>query len=708
MKRQVLIILAVFGICLAFPELSTAQWLRIHEFGSNSLECLEASGTTLFAGVSNTYNPGGLVLLSADNGSSWTPLNANGWPKPRANRTYAELTHVGCLAVSGKNLVAGTNTRGVLISSDNGASWTAAAGLPQGAGVNCLASNGTLLFAGAYGKIHVSADGGASWTAAGAGLPDTAITVLEATRTQVFAGTFFGIFRSSDNGSNWTASNAGLPQDRSIVCLAAIGSRIFAGAGNSGVFRSDDGGATWIPANRGLPEGNFVNAFASVGSAIYAGTFQAGVFMSSDQGLSWKPLNAGWSPDKIFVRCLATVGSQLIAGVSNSGALTSEVWRWSPADASGPAPAGETALTYFANGMQAYRAGDFKNAILHFSKAIELDPQSVEARVNRAWAYLKLGGPSSYDLALADVARILELAPGNQAIHFAAGEAYRNKAYFALDKGNTKDANAYLDKALADYELALKADPDSPEITVSIGHARFAKGDLDGALAAYSGALEKNPSDKGIAQSLTRLFDAYDRAKRAFDCGGAKHTWFLAGQFQSDKKHYDLAVACMTKALELGLADVSVYSARARAYEGQGDLLRAIEDASEVIRLLPFEITYANRADLYQKSGALDRAIDDYSAAIKLQIKSIKSQPVDYMGENLIRYYMRRADLYQLKKEWSAAIGDYKKIAELLYDGPQKAKILQEIGLVYQAKGDAKNAQKYFQQAQAMDPNLKK
>jgi len=69
---------------------------------------------------------------------------------------------------------------------------------------------------------------------------------------------------------------------------------------------------------------------------------------------------------------------------------------------------------------------------------------------------------------------------------------------------------------------------------------------------------------------------------------------------------------------------------------------------------------------------------------------------------------MRRADLYQLKKEWSAAIGDYKKIAELLYDGPQKAKILQEIGLVYQAKGDAKNAQKYFQQAQAMDPNLKK
>lgn len=367
----------------------------------------------------------------------------------------------------------------------------------------------------------------------------------------------------------------------------------------------------------------------------------------------------------------------------------------------------ETAKTCFDNGVQAYRAEDFDNAILHFSKAIELDPKFVDAWFERAWSYLKLGGKPNYDKALTDVAKVLALSPDNKAICFARGEIYRSKAMLSLAAGNKREADGYLDKALADYQIALEANPTSPVIPLSIGHAHAAKGDLDSALAAYSKVLEKTPQETSPVW-LRSLFENYEKQKRECDCGNFKHMWYLAGKFQYDKKHYDQAIRCFSKALDLGLTDWSVYSDRSRAYGRQGDFSRAIADASEVIKLAPYEFHYSVRAELYQKNGELDKAIADYTKAIKLERKSLKAAG-GKLG-TLGTFYLRRAETFKKKKDWNRAIGDYKAASKLLVPGPSKgrANILFLMALVYQEKGDSKNADKYFQQAQAMDPGLKK
>jgi len=426
--------------------------------------------------------------------------------------------------------------------------------------------------------------------------------------------------------------------------------------------------------------------------------------------------NAQWMMAHRFemngLECLATSGQSLFAGIHNDDSKKNELRQILLAEVA--IPGQPTAQVYMNNGDRAYWDGNFANAVLYYSKAIELDPKSFDARGRRAWAYLKLGGKSNYDRALADVAKVLELSPTSRGVYFLRGEIYRNLAYFFLDKGNRKEANDYLNKALADYQIDLEANPNTPAILASIGHVHFAKGDLDRALVDYSKLLEKKPEDKEIAKDLQRLFEAYDKQKRELDCGNYKHTWYLAGKFQFDKKHDSQAIKCYSKALELGLTNRSVYRDRAFAYQMIGEFDKALSDADMCIKLEPDKYAYSFRADIYLKRGVanqnkddLDKAIADLSEAIKLVRKDLKRSHIAFHYENLADFYKKRALVFEAKQDWNEAIDDLKSFSELISPGPEKARVLRRIGKDYQKKGDANNAQKYFQQARAMDPNMK-
>lgn len=54
--------------------------------------------------------------------------------------------------------------------------------------------------------------------------------------------------------------------------------------------------------------------------------------------------------------------------------------------------------------------GDFENAIVDYTKSLELNPSNAAAYNNRGFAYRKLG---RYDEAIADYTVSLELAPEN-------------------------------------------------------------------------------------------------------------------------------------------------------------------------------------------------------------------------------------------------------------------------------------------------------
>jgi ligand-binding sensor domain-containing protein len=228
--------------------------------------------------------------------------------------------YVQTLAVSGTNLFAGT-TDGVFLSTNNGASWTAASSGLTYTQITALTASGTNLFAGSYGLgVDRSTNNGTSWTAASSGLTSTFVLALTVSDTNLFAGTYGGVFLSTNNGTNWTPASSGLTNDY-IASLAVSGSNLFAGTG-LGVDLSTNNGTSWTAASTGLPNNASVQALAVSGTNLFGATSgidSAGVFLSTDNGTSWTASSTGLIDTYVYT--LAASGTDLFAGTHEG------VWR---------------------------------------------------------------------------------------------------------------------------------------------------------------------------------------------------------------------------------------------------------------------------------------------------------------------------------------------------------------------------------------------
>src|SRR5262245_4717803 len=102
--------------------------------------------------------------------------------------------------VSGAEIFVGTNN-GLMVSSDQGRSWTKLGAIETGAGyigqgqsITTLAVSGSSLFAGAYDGVFLSTDDGQSWAQLGLNLrQQKRVFSLAVSGTDILAG--------CDNGS---------------------------------------------------------------------------------------------------------------------------------------------------------------------------------------------------------------------------------------------------------------------------------------------------------------------------------------------------------------------------------------------------------------------------------------------------------------------------------------------------------------------------
>jgi photosystem II stability/assembly factor-like uncharacterized protein len=251
-----------------------------------------------------------------------------------------------CFAVSGSNLVAGTQgeatdngNRGILLSTDNGATWTASStGLPINENVFALMeidpnSLSPMLFAGTEGGVFFSTDHGISWTAANNGFPPTqhaisfAVIGANSSSSTIFVGTNQeGVYRSTDNGASWTASGL---LNMTVIALAVSGSNLIAGGTgpNAGIYLSTDNGLHWTADTTGLPPYVFIQCVAVSGGNLFAGTLN-GVFLSTNNGASWNFVNTGLENTNIDVWTLSAIDTFLYAG-SETSILPqfSDIWR---------------------------------------------------------------------------------------------------------------------------------------------------------------------------------------------------------------------------------------------------------------------------------------------------------------------------------------------------------------------------------------------
>jgi len=209
------------------------------------------------------------VFRSTDNGSSWTQVTS---------------TEVDPLVInSSGHIFAGTND-GVLISTDNGDTWSST-GLVASGIVSLVINSSDHIFAGNYfGDVYRSTDNGANWSTASSGLTANSVEALAVNASDhIYAGTDVGVFLSTDNGDSWTKTSLAATNVTAVIVNG--GDDVFAGTISSGVYRSTDDGASWTQV---LVTSASVKSFAeSAGGSIFAAAAAGGVYRSTDNGDSW-------------------------------------------------------------------------------------------------------------------------------------------------------------------------------------------------------------------------------------------------------------------------------------------------------------------------------------------------------------------------------------------------------------------------------------
>jgi lipoprotein NlpI len=113
--------------------------------------------------------------------------------------------------------------------------------------------------------------------------------------------------------------------------------------------------------------------------------------------------------------------------------------------------------------------------------------------------------------------------------------------------------------------------------------------------------------------------------------------YYNRGTSYEDKNELDLAIADLSKAIELDPKYQDAYLNRGSCYDANGDYAKALADDDKAIELEPgFINAFDNRAQLYDSLGQYSRAIADYTKVIELNPK---------YGD-LSRYYIRGLSRY--------------------------------------------------------------
>jgi tetratricopeptide (TPR) repeat protein len=268
--------------------------------------------------------------------------------------------------------------------------------------------------------------------------------------------------------------------------------------------------------------------------------------------------------------------------------------------------------------------------------------------------------------ALADDWETCAKAAGDEAIA-ACTRAIKSGTYngktLALaysNRGVEWRAKGDLARAIADYDEAIKADPQQPAAYNNRGIAYAAAADYDRAIADYDKAIELNPTyasalnNRGLAYfnngQKERAIADYDAAiKLEPDAVRLNNR----GNAYASRAQYDRAIQDFDAAVNLDAQyAIAVYN-RGNAHFAKGDADRAIANYDQALALNPkYEDALVNRGVAHEKKGALDRAIADYEEAIKLE-------PKDAVA------YNNRGNALLKKGDYDRAIADYDRAIKL-------------------------------------------
>jgi tetratricopeptide (TPR) repeat protein len=265
---------------------------------------------------------------------------------------------------------------------------------------------------------------------------------------------------------------------------------------------------------------------------------------------------------------------------------------------------------------------------------------------------------------------------GGQRCYTAASSAAITYCTEAIESGQLsgkalgfafyRRANAYNevgepDRAIADYNQAIRINPNHAGSFSNRGVAHTRKGNYDRAIEDYDQAIRIKPTyvdaftNRGVAYArkgdYDRAIQDYDEAIRLDD--HSANAFYARGNAFRRKGDYDRAIEDYNEAIRLNPKQANAFSNRAIAYGRKGDYDRAIEDYNVAIGIDPKHINALyNRGNAYRRTGDYNRAVQDYDEVIRLNPKHASA----YSGRGAAHFYQNR---------FPAAAADFSEAARL-------------------------------------------
>jgi len=226
-------------------------------------------------------------------------------------------------------------------------------------------------------------------------------------------------------------------------------------------------------------------------------------------------------------------------------------------------------------GNQAYKKKDFDNAILHYSKAIELDPTNLIFHTNLAAVYFEM---KKYDESIAECKKAVDVGREQRADFKLIAKAYNRMGTAHRKQGELELAKTAYEKALTEHR--------TPDYRQN--------------LSEVESAIKKAAEEAYINPEI-----AEQEKQKGNDC-------FKKGEFADAVKFYSEAVKSIPR-------DAKIYSNRAACYTKLTAFDLALKDCDKSIELDPsFVKAYLRKGNALKVMGQTQKAMDVYEKAMEI------------------------------------------------------------------------------------------
>lgn len=320
---------------------------------------------------------------------------------------------------------------------------------------------------------------------------------------------------------------------------------------------------------------------------------------------------------------------------------------------------------------------DDQKALGYYSKAIEWDRQNAKAYGWRGNQYLKLG---RYEEALADFNEALRLEP--------------DQLLSRMNRARTYQALYHYEEALAEFTALIERNPADKQLYLLRALCLISQGNYKQAVADCTTVINK---DAGHVEALMTRAMAEGLLRK-----------------------YDIALEDATKAVEITPKVIYPYLTRAYLSLQMGQVDNALADVKKVYELdvqpeLYFQLTliYLLKNDLPIAEECANKAIElgvSSAHSVKAGFYLVQKDPANALreAEQAIQSEKVLGRDFLLYSEVLAQLGQYEEAlaacnqAELR--GPQKPVVAWQKGRIYQKMGNSTAAQAAFAQASKSDP----